>query len=60
MVARNPDHLDLFATGADGGVYSAYWDDASGWSSFFRIDDRFPGGPSVTAVARNPNHMDLL
>jgi hypothetical protein len=26
VVARIPDHLDLFVTGTDGGIYSAYWD----------------------------------
>ena len=60
-IARNPDHLDLFIVGTDGGVYSAYWDNASGWSSFFRIDAGFARGRSpVGVVARNPDHLDLL
>jgi len=62
VVARNPDHLDLFVTGTDGGIYSAYWDGASGWSSFFRIDVGFAttGGTSVAAIARIPDHLDLF
>jgi hypothetical protein len=61
-IARNPDHLDLFVTGADGGIYSAYWDSASVWSSFFRIDPGFATteGTSVAAIARNPDHLDLF
>jgi hypothetical protein len=31
-IARNSNHLDLFVTGTDGGIYSAYWDSASDWS----------------------------
>ena len=28
---HGPDHLDLFVTGTDGAVWSAYWETASGW-----------------------------
>jgi hypothetical protein len=60
-VARKPDHLDLFATGTDGGIYSTYWDDGSDWAGWFRIDDGFAkGASSVAAVARNPDQMDLF
>jgi phospholipase C len=60
-IARNPDHLDLFATGTDGGIYSAYWDEANQWSSWFRIDPGFALGRSAaTAIARNPDHLDLF
>jgi len=24
VIARNPDHLDLFVTGTDGGIYSTW------------------------------------
>jgi hypothetical protein len=62
VIARNPDHLDLFVIAADGGVYSAYWDDASGWSLFFRTDAAFAttGNTSVASIARNPDHIDLF
>src|SRR6267154_138499 len=60
-IARNADHLDLFVTGTDGGIYSAYWDNASDWSSFFKFDEVFAKGRSpVTVIARNPNHLDLF
>jgi hypothetical protein len=61
-IARNPDHLDLFVTGANGAIDSIYWDSASGWSLFFRIDEGFAtkAGASVAAIARNPDHLDLL
>jgi hypothetical protein len=26
VVARRPDHLDLFVTGTDGKIYSTWWD----------------------------------
>ena len=61
-MARNPDHLDLFVTGTDGGIYSIYWDDASGWgSSWFRIREGIAEvGSPVTAMARTPDHLDLF
>ena len=60
-VARYPNHLDVFVPGSDGGVHSAYWDDANGWSWFFRIDEGFALARStVSAVARNPDHLDLF
>ena len=61
-VARNPDHLDLFVTGTDGGIYSIYWDDTSGWAgSWFRIKEGIAKpGSLVTAVARDPDHLDLF
>ena len=37
VVARNPNHLDLFVTGTDGGIYSTWWDAASGWAGWFQV-----------------------
>src|SRR5437870_1122879 len=60
-IARNPDHLHLFVTGTDNGIYSTYWDNASPWKSCLRIDDGFAkGANSVAAVARDPDHLDLF
>ena len=61
-IGRNPDHLDLFVTGTDGGIYSIYWDAASSWaSSWFRISEGVAElGSPITAVARNPDHLDLF
>ncbi len=63
VVARNPDHLDLFVTGTDGQIYSTYWDAAGGWAGGWFV---VPGGPTanlgslVTVIARNPDHLDLF
>jgi hypothetical protein len=63
VIARNPDHLDLFVTGTDGQIYSTYWDAAGGWSGgWFDVPGGLatnPGSP-VTVVDRNPDHLDLF
>jgi hypothetical protein len=60
-VARNPDHLDLFVTGNDGRIYTAWWDSATSWATWFPFDAGFTKGVSaVAAVARNPDHLDLF
>ena len=62
-VARKAEQLDLFVTGTDGGIYSAYWNPASGWSSWFRIGQpgsAIPAGSQVTAVARKAEQLDLF
>ena len=61
-IARNPDHLDLFVTGSDGGIYSTYWDAVSSWASgWFRIREGIAElGSPITAVARDPDHLDLF
>jgi hypothetical protein len=62
-VARTPNNLDLFVLGSDGGVESTYWDASGGWGDWFRIGPEaatFPGGNTVTAVARTPDHLDLF
>jgi hypothetical protein len=62
-IARNPNHLDLFVTGTDSQIYSTYWDASSGWAGgWFDVPGggaANPGSP-VSAVARNPDHLDLL
>ncbi len=56
-----PDHMDIFVTASDGGVYSNYWDAASGWAVWSRIDAGFSNAHSpVTAVARDSDHLDLF
>ena len=61
VVARNPDHLDLFVTGTDGRIYSTWWDAASGWGGWFNVS----GGAAALAspidvVSRYPDHLDLF
>jgi hypothetical protein len=63
-VTRNPDHLDLFITGNDGRVYTSWWHQGSDWSgihdNWASIGGFFPPGAPVTALARNPDHLDLF
>ncbi len=60
-IARSATHLDLFTTGTDGGVYSSYWDEGSGWAYWFRVDAALGSAKSaVTAISRNADHMDLF
>jgi hypothetical protein len=63
VIARNPDHLDLFVTGTDGQIYSTYWDTAGGWAGgWFGVPGGLAANPgaTVTAIARNPDHLDLF
>ncbi len=69
-VARQSNHLDLFVVGKDDVVYSTWWDVHSGpaWNhGWFRIGDpNFGDGftvnqtSTISAVARQPNHLDLF
>ncbi|MFN0102286.1 MAG: LamG-like jellyroll fold domain-containing protein [Bryobacteraceae bacterium] len=63
-VARDPGKLDIFATGSDGGVYTAAWDANladQGWQGWRRIGDLTvkPGSP-VSAVSRDSNKLDIF
>jgi hypothetical protein len=63
-VWSNASHLDLFTVGADGAVWSAWWEGAKSAQSWqwFRIGqpgDAVPGQP-VTAVWSTPQHLDLF
>lgn len=65
---RVPSHLDLFAVGKDGAVYSTYWDDNGGWlNHWFRIGDpRFgdgftlPVNTPIAAASRDSERIDLV
>jgi hypothetical protein len=61
-VSRNPDHLDLFVTGADGVVHSTYWDAATSWADgwFAVAGVSAQAGSTVSVVSRNPDHLDLF
>jgi hypothetical protein len=60
-IARYPQHLDVFCVGSDNGIYSAWWDIATGWSNWFRVAGGVAApGTTITVVARNPNHLDLF
>jgi len=59
-VARFPNHLDVFAVGNDGRVYSAFWHEGQNWSGFFSIGGFFPAGAVLSAVARVPEQLDVF
>jgi hypothetical protein len=67
-LARYRDHIDLFVSGFDGGVYSTFWDANGGWfNRWFRlIDTNFgdqftiPPGAPVTSLSRYQDHIDLF
>jgi hypothetical protein len=60
-VARYAGHLDLFTVGTDNRVYSAWWDAASGWSSWFVIGNLLcRPGSTVNVVSRYSDHIDLF
>ncbi len=66
-VCRQPDQIDLFVVGSDGGVYSTWWNPRESWESnhnWFRIgvavDFKVPPGSVVSAVARKPERLDLF
>ncbi len=63
-VTRSDKNIDLFATGNDGRVYTAWWRDGAGWSSaddgrWSSIGGVFPPGAAVTAITRSNNDIDL-
>jgi hypothetical protein len=67
-LSRFRDHIDLFVTGRDGGVYSTFWDASSGWfGHWFRLEDpnfgdhfTIPPGSTVTSLCRFQDHIDLF
>ena len=64
VLARFPEHLDVFAIAADGRTMSDWWDVNSGWAGWFQVQGGVasPGGAGspVTAVARYAGHLDLF
>ncbi len=67
-VSRKPSHLDLFAVGKDGIVYTTNYDDTGGWLGHWQplhdpnFGDGFtlPLNTPIAAVSRKPSHLDLL
>ena len=55
-------HLDLFAVGLDGAVWTTWWEASRGWQKWSPVRNEFrtkPGAP-VTAVWSNGTHLDLF
>jgi hypothetical protein len=67
-LTRFRDHIDLFVSGRDGGVYSTFWDASSGWfNHWFRLTDTnfgdgftIPPGAPVSSLTRFRDHIDLF
>jgi hypothetical protein len=65
-IARSPDQMDLFVVGTDGGIYSTWWNPNDGWDrnhNWFRIgraENNVPPGSVVSAIARQPEQIDLF
>ena len=67
-LTRFRDHIDLFVSGRDGGVYSTFWDANGGWfNHWFRLGDpnfgdnfTVPPGSRVSALSRFQDHIDLF
>jgi hypothetical protein len=64
VIARYPEHLDVFGVAADGRTMSNWWDQSSGWAGWFQVQGGIasPGGTGspITAVARYAGHLDLF
>lgn len=64
VVARFPEHLDVFAVGNTGRTMSTWWDASSGWAGWFHLAGGIasPGGAGspVTAIARYAGHLDVF
>jgi hypothetical protein len=59
----NETHLDLFATGTDGAVWSTWWEAQPNWQPWFLIhpETRMQAGATVTPLWRsNDTHLDLF
>ncbi len=63
-VSRDPNKLDVFVIGTDGGIWTAAWDqnvDSGKWRGWWRILNGVAGaGSGVTAVSRDPNKLDVF
>jgi hypothetical protein len=64
VVARYPEHLDVFAVASNGRTMTDWWDQSTGWSGWAHLGGGIasPGGSGspVTAVARYAGHLDLF
>ena len=59
-ITRLPNDIDLFICDSDGRVYTAWWRDGDGWSSWEAIVDSFPDAAPIAAMTRSSNDIDLF
>ena len=64
VIARFPEHLDVFAAAADGRTMSNWWNPSTGWAGWFHVMGGIasPGGAGapITAIHRYAGHIDLF
>jgi hypothetical protein len=64
VIARYPEHLDVFAVDNEGRTMSDWWDQNSGWAGWFQLSGGIasPGGSGspVTSVDRYAGHIDVF
>lgn len=64
VIARFPEHLDVFAIADNGRTMSNWWNGASGWAGWFHLIGGIssPGGTGspVTAIHRYAGHIDIF
>jgi hypothetical protein len=64
VLARFPEHLDVFGVATNGRTMSNWWDQSSGWAGWFHVQGGIasPGGAGspVTAIDRYAGHLDLF
>lgn len=64
VVARYPEHLDVFGVAADGRTMSNWWSPGTGWAGWFHLAGGIasPGGEGspVTAIHRYSGHLDVF
>jgi hypothetical protein len=59
VVARKPEHLDLFAIGTDGRTYTTWWDGR--WHDWFPVGAGvFRADSPLVALSRKPEHLDVF
>jgi hypothetical protein len=60
-VSHSPDRLDIFAVGADSGIYTTGWSPATGWAAWTQINGGLAApGTSVYGVSRAPGKLDIF
>lgn len=61
VVARYPEHLDVFAVADNGRTMSDWWSPGTGWAGWFPVSGGIASnGSPVTSVSRYSGHLDLF
>ena len=63
VISRSADQFDLFKIGADGAVWTTFWNTENGWSAWFQIHPETvfdSENAHITAISRKSNQIDLF